>query len=63
MIVGGILLSTIFFYICLLWLIGIYITRKSRSSEAYLVASSGLSFSIWIVTIFVLLPTSELYRF
>jgi len=41
--VGGILLSTIFFYICLLWLTGIYVTRKSRSSEAYLVASRGLS--------------------
>ncbi len=40
---GGILLSTIFFYICLLWLTGIYVTRKSRSSEAYLVASRGLS--------------------
>jgi len=39
----GILLSTIFIYICLLWFTGIYVTRKSKSSEAYLVASRGLS--------------------
>ncbi|MCX5809555.1 MAG: hypothetical protein NTX36_09325 [Proteobacteria bacterium] len=36
-------LLTIGGYVCLLWLTGIYVTRKSRSSEAYLVASRGLS--------------------
>ncbi len=36
-------LLTIAGYICLLWLTGIYVTRKSSSSEAYLVASRGLS--------------------
>lgn len=36
-------LFTIGGYIALLWLTGIYVTRKSRSSEAYLVASRGLS--------------------
>lgn len=30
-------------YIALLWITGIYVTRKSSSSEAYLVASRGLS--------------------
>jgi len=30
-------------YIALLWLTGLYVTRKSKSSEAYLVASRGLS--------------------
>lgn len=30
-------------YICLLWLTGLYVTRRLRSSEAYLVASRGLS--------------------
>ncbi|MCX5805277.1 MAG: hypothetical protein NT010_04305 [Proteobacteria bacterium] len=39
----GILLFSIFGYVCLLWLTGIYVTRKSKSSEAYLVASRGLS--------------------
>ncbi|MCX7966456.1 MAG: sodium:solute symporter family protein [Syntrophorhabdaceae bacterium] len=39
----GIYLFTIFIYICLLWFTGAYVTRKSRSSEAYLVASRGLS--------------------
>jgi Na+/proline symporter len=36
-------LLTIFGYITLLWLTGIYVTRRSRSSDAYLVASRGLS--------------------
>ena len=36
-------LFTIAGYVCLLWVTGIYVTRKSRSSEAYLVASRGLS--------------------
>ena len=41
-------MSTIFLvaiagYIVLLWLTGIFVTRKSKSSEAYLVASRGLS--------------------
>ena len=36
-------LLTIGGYVCLLWLTGIYVTRKSRLSEAYLVASRGLS--------------------
>ncbi|HQH43440.1 MAG TPA: hypothetical protein PLJ17_06605, partial [Syntrophorhabdaceae bacterium] len=39
----GIYLFSIFGYICLLWLTGVYVTRRSRSSEAYLVASRGLS--------------------
>jgi SSS family solute:Na+ symporter len=39
----GILLFSIFCYVCLLWFTGIYVTRKSKSSEAYLVASRGLS--------------------
>ncbi len=30
-------------YIALLWLTGMLVTRKSRSSEAYLLASRGLS--------------------
>jgi SSS family solute:Na+ symporter len=36
-------LLTIFGYITLLWLTGVYVTRRSRSSDAYLVASRGLS--------------------
>ena len=39
----GVYLSSIFGYICLLWLVSLYVTRKSRSSEAYLVASRSLS--------------------
>ncbi|MEN6617448.1 MAG: hypothetical protein ABFD12_12900 [Syntrophorhabdus sp.] len=30
-------------YICILWLTGIFVTRRSRSADAYLVASRGLS--------------------
>lgn len=36
-------LLTIFGYTTLLWLTGIYVTRRSKSSDAYLVASRGLS--------------------
>lgn len=36
-------LSTIVGYITLLWVTGAFVTRKSGSSEAYLVASRGLS--------------------
>ena len=39
----GIYLFSIFGYVCVLWLTGILVTRKSRSTEAYLVASRGLS--------------------
>ena len=39
----GIYLFSILGYICLLWFTSLYLTRKSRSSEAYLVASRGLS--------------------
>lgn len=39
----GLYLFSIFGYICILWLTGIYVTRKSRSTEAYLVASRSLS--------------------
>jgi SSS family solute:Na+ symporter len=39
----GVLLFSILGYVCLLWLTGIYVTRKSKSSEAYLVASRVLS--------------------
>ena len=38
-------------YIALLWLTGLYVTRKSRSSEAYLVASRGLSITFISVLI------------
>jgi solute:Na+ symporter, SSS family len=41
--VKSIYLFAIFGYICLLWLTGIYVTRRSSSSEAYLVASRNLS--------------------
>ncbi len=36
-------LFSIFGYICLLWFVSIYVTRRSRSTEAYLVASGSLS--------------------
>jgi SSS family solute:Na+ symporter len=36
-------LLTIIGYIALLWITGAFVTRKSKSSEAYLVASRGLS--------------------
>jgi solute:Na+ symporter, SSS family len=39
----GVYLFSITGYICLLWLVGAYATRKSLSSEAYLVAGRGLS--------------------
>jgi solute:Na+ symporter, SSS family len=39
----GLYIFAISGYICLLWLTGIYVTRRSRSSEAYLMASHGLS--------------------
>lgn len=39
----GIYLISILGYICLLWVTGFYVTRRSRTSEAYLVASRGLS--------------------
>jgi solute:Na+ symporter, SSS family len=41
--VTGIFLFAIFGYIALLWATGAFVTRKSKSSEAYLVASRGLS--------------------
>jgi len=40
---SGIFLCAIFVYIVLLWATGAFVTRKSRSSEAYLVASRSLS--------------------
>ncbi len=36
-------LLTIFGYTTLLWLTGIYVARRSKSSDAYLIASRGLS--------------------
>lgn len=39
----GIYIIFIFCYICLLWLTGLYVTRKSRTVDAYLIASRGLS--------------------
>jgi SSS family solute:Na+ symporter len=39
----GIFIFTIFGYILLLWATGAFVTRKSKSSEAYLVASRSLS--------------------
>ncbi|HEY3275072.1 MAG TPA: hypothetical protein VGJ94_00505 [Syntrophorhabdaceae bacterium] len=39
----GVYLFSIAGYVCLLWLVSFYATKKSRSSEAYLVASRGLS--------------------
>lgn len=39
----GIFLFAIFGYIILLWATGAFVTRKSKSSEAYLVASRSLS--------------------
>jgi SSS family solute:Na+ symporter len=40
---SGIFIFSILAYIALLWATGLYVTRRSRSSEAYLVASRGLS--------------------
>ena len=40
---SGVFLFTILGYICLLWATGAFVTRKSKSTEAYLVASRGLS--------------------
>jgi solute:Na+ symporter, SSS family len=39
----GLYLCTILAYICLLWATSFFLSRKSKSSEAYLVASRGLS--------------------
>lgn len=39
----GLYLFAIAGYICILWLTGMYVTRKSRSADAYLIASRGLS--------------------
>ena len=39
----GIFLLSISGYICLLWLVGLYLTKRSRTSDAYLVASRSLS--------------------
>lgn len=39
----GLYLFAIAAYICILWLTGVYVTRRSRSSDAYLVASRELS--------------------
>jgi len=41
--VKGLYLFAIAGYICILWLTGMYVTRKSRSADAYLIASRGLS--------------------
>ena len=38
----GLYLCTILAYICLLWIVSFFLARKSRSSEAYLVASRDL---------------------
>lgn len=40
---NGLYLFAIAAYISILWFTGIYVTRKSRSADAYLVASRGLS--------------------
>ena len=40
---SGVFLFTILGYICLLWATGAFVTRKSKSTEAYLVASRSLS--------------------
>ncbi len=40
---NGLYLIAIAAYIAILWMTGILVTRKSRSSDAYLVASRGLS--------------------
>jgi solute:Na+ symporter, SSS family len=47
----GLYLFAIIGYISLLWLTGLYVTRKSKSSEAYLVASRGLSMTFISVLI------------
>jgi len=39
----GVFLLSISGYICLLWLVGLYLTKRSRTSDAYLVASRSLS--------------------
>jgi SSS family solute:Na+ symporter len=39
----GLFLFSIFGYVGLLWATGLYVTRRSRSTEAYLIASSDLS--------------------
>lgn len=39
----GVFLFTILGYICLLWATGAFVTRKSKTTEAYLVASRSLS--------------------
>lgn len=39
----GLYLFAIAAYICILWLTGIFVTRRSRSSDAYLIASRELS--------------------
>jgi solute:Na+ symporter, SSS family len=41
--VNGLYLIAIAAYIAILWMTGIVVTRKSQSSDAYLVASRGLS--------------------
>jgi SSS family solute:Na+ symporter len=41
--VTGVFLFTILGYICLLWATGAFVTRKSKTTEAYLVASRSLS--------------------
>lgn len=43
---AGIFLLSIFGYICLLWATGAYVTRKLKSTEAYLIASRGLSVTL-----------------
>jgi len=40
---AAVYIITIIGYIALLWITGAFVTRKSKSSEAYLVASRGLS--------------------
>ncbi len=40
---AAVYIITIIGYISLLWITGAFVTRKSKSSEAYLVASRGLS--------------------
>lgn len=39
----GLYLFAIAAYICVLWITGAFVTRRSRSADAYLVASRGLS--------------------
>ncbi|OPY76018.1 MAG: Sodium/pantothenate symporter [Syntrophorhabdus sp. PtaU1.Bin050] len=40
---AGVFLVSILVYICLLWATGLYVTKKSTSTDAYLIASRGLS--------------------